>query len=379
MAKKGRFCNMGPAPGVDFCGVHVAEVAALGGVAPVPTTRTSEGRVEGEKGLGHGAVASKHFLTSAAATAAAVVAAASESAAVSAGYHDEGKGKKGRDWRDKGRRIPCPHDPRHSIYEKDLQHHLNNCPMFKQKQAVEAQPFYSENINMGAAGVREELDDDDAEAEEERLRKGEELPKFKTLLADLQAEVDMRAFSALVHEVYGKVVGDIPTEVLLPTSLSRPQAPGGAGLVVAAGGDEDSETKKDTSSAGGQEVVGRRKWNSGRHEEQQRSILGHMQQAGLLAPNFVYVEMGAGRGTLSRTLREAEPSSDVVLVERGSQRNRVDPKMTDKDSAGVRIWASVLSLDCASCPCSRYGRRELTLPLNGDSRVRRRRGSLGHL
>ena len=65
---------------------------------------------------------------------------------------------------------------------------------------------------------------DEAEDEEERLRKGEELPKFKTLLGDLQAEVDMRAFAALVHEVFVNVVADIRTELLLPTALREAHA-----------------------------------------------------------------------------------------------------------------------------------------------------------
>jgi tRNA:m4X modification enzyme len=277
--------------------------------------------VEGEKGLGHGAVASKNFLASAAATAVAVVAAASEGVGA-AGQVDDKKGKKGRDWRDKGSRIPCPHDPRHSIYEKDLQHHLNNCPMYKQKQVIMAQPFYSENINVGLAGGQEEVDDDEAEDEEERLRKGEELPKFKTLLGDLQAEVDMRAFAALVHEVFVNVVGDIRTELLLPSALREAQALA-----------KEREAAAGSAAAAEQEAVGRRKWNNERHEEQQRSIIGHMEKTDMLNPNYVYVEMGAGRGTLSRTLREAEPACHIVLVERGSQRNKVDPKMSLDGSA----------------------------------------------
>ena len=73
-------------------------------------------------------------------------------------------------------------------------------------------------------------------------------------------------------------------------------------------------------------------WNSLRHEEQQRSIVGHMEKRGLLQPEYVYVEMGAGRGTLSRTLNEALPGSHIVLVERGSQRHRVDQRLLDPSS-----------------------------------------------
>jgi len=50
------------------------------------------------------------------------------------------------------------------------------------------------------------------------------------------------------------------------------------------------------------------------------------------AQGHVYVEMGAGRGTLSLTLREAVPACHIVLIERGSQRNKADPQMKDWDS-----------------------------------------------
>ena len=38
----------------------------------------------------------------------------------------------------KGRRIPCPHDPRHTVYEKDVHKHLENCPKYVQKMAMES-------------------------------------------------------------------------------------------------------------------------------------------------------------------------------------------------------------------------------------------------
>lgn len=39
----------------------------------------------------------------------------------------------------KGKRIPCPHDPRHTIYEKDLFKHLASCPMYKRQMEIESQ------------------------------------------------------------------------------------------------------------------------------------------------------------------------------------------------------------------------------------------------
>jgi hypothetical protein len=281
----------------------------MGGVAPKPPSRTAEGRVEGEKGVGHGALAGKAFLSSADAASAAAVAAQEARSQQDQHTEEEQQGerkRKGRDWRDKGPRIPCPHDPRHSIYEKELRHHINNCPMYKQMQAIKAQPFYSENINLAFAATAANTDlDEDAEELEERLRKesqGQVEPKIKTLLASLQAGVDMHAFCALVHKVYEAVVGSIPTEELTPSGVRVATSTGVAQSGGSGGGGSKEEGVRRAAE------FGRRLWNSQRHEEQQRSIVGHMEKRGLLNKEFVFVEMGAGRGTLSLTLREAEPS-----------------------------------------------------------------------
>jgi len=219
MCKKGRFCNMGPSPGVDFCGVHVAEVAARG-VPPVPQQHTEDGKVEGKKGSGHGALAAKNFLSADASSTTSIVTTPASPAAIANGAPCEEvpcevqgeRKRKGRDWRDRGHRIPCPYDPRHSIYAKELHHHVNNCPMYKQIEAMKAQPYYSENINLpGDYAPDEGLNEEDAEEEEDKLRRGEVNPRLKTLLANLQEGVDMRAFASLIHQVLNKNKIPLPT------------------------------------------------------------------------------------------------------------------------------------------------------------------------
>ena len=45
------------------------------------------------------------------------------------------------------KRVPCPHDPRHDVYEHRLQQHLKKCPMFVQISAGKAMPYYRKDCN----------------------------------------------------------------------------------------------------------------------------------------------------------------------------------------------------------------------------------------
>ena len=57
----------------------------------------------------------------------------------------EGKGKKGK-------RIPCPIDPSHEVYESRLEKHLKVCPAATRKLNDAALPYYQENVNCGGCG-----------------------------------------------------------------------------------------------------------------------------------------------------------------------------------------------------------------------------------
>ena len=54
--------------------------------------------------------------------------------------------------KDRGRRIPCPIDPSHLIFESALSKHVLICPAAKQKEEVASQAYFSEGINSGGFG-----------------------------------------------------------------------------------------------------------------------------------------------------------------------------------------------------------------------------------
>lgn len=78
------------------------------------------------------------------------------------------------------KRLPCPIDKRHTVYEYDLEKHVLVCNKVKDANAMKLLPYYTENINSGthcdvdasatsaaAAVVEGEDEPKDAEAETE--------------------------------------------------------------------------------------------------------------------------------------------------------------------------------------------------------------------
>ena len=51
----------------------------------------------------------------------------------------------------RGKRIPCPLDPTHSVFERDLARHLKKCPKAREAREEEALPGFARDVNAGAA------------------------------------------------------------------------------------------------------------------------------------------------------------------------------------------------------------------------------------
>jgi hypothetical protein len=191
-----------------------------------------------------------------------------------------------------GERIPCPLDPSHSIYKKNLQTHLKICNRKRGRDEMEAQPYFSKDINSGSNAVDSS---------------GPIAPN---------SVVDIDQLVLRVRQCYKKHVGImLDTVEQLSPDICRP-------LFEAA-------------SAVGTE------FRKQRHVLQQASIVGHMQRRSILSTDATYVEFGAGRGMLALAIdkalrhQQSQTSSDnldrgaalgvkVVMVERGSVKHKAD-------------------------------------------------------
>nr|XP_060629987.1 tRNA:m(4)X modification enzyme TRM13 homolog [Anolis sagrei ordinatus] len=183
------------------------------------------------------------------------------------GAHEEEKSRK---------RIPCPLDPKHTVYEDQLQKHLRKCNSREKPKPV----YFAQDINAGLKNATE-------------LPEEEQVPissLSKEELEDLLRK--LRRASTSINNV---IKDQILCHQALQSALSDPK-------------NGDAATK---------------------HLKQQASILGNMERLELLRPGNCFVEFGAGRGKLSHWVDIAlQDTKDVhfLLVERAATRFKVDGK-----------------------------------------------------
>ncbi|KAM3839506.1 tRNA:m(4)X modification enzyme TRM13 homolog isoform 2-T2 [Vipera latastei] len=175
----------------------------------------------------------------------------------------------------KRKRIPCPLDPKHTVYEDQLQKHLKKCNSREKPKPV----YFIKDIN---AGLKNET-----ELSEEQVR--------ISALSKQELENLIRKLKKANNAINYVLKDQILSHHALEEALNDPQ-------------NGDAAFK---------------------HLKQQASILGNMKRLHLLGPGNCFVEFGAGRGKLSHWLDIAlQDVQDVnfLLVERASTRFKVDGK-----------------------------------------------------
>ncbi|CAM9473201.1 unnamed protein product, partial [Ectocarpus sp. 8 AP-2014] len=119
---------------------------------------------------------------------------------------------------EKGKRVPCPVDPNHTVFEQQLSSHVKICNLALQQARMVAQPYYSEGINSGPPLLP-------GEEEEEKNREKEEEDS-----GDVAVVAAVAAAAALddafvvdllsrVEAAHRDLVGEILTEVLDPPEV----------------------------------------------------------------------------------------------------------------------------------------------------------------
>ncbi|XP_014908046.1 tRNA:m(4)X modification enzyme TRM13 homolog [Poecilia latipinna] len=217
------------------------------------------------------------------------------------------------------RRITCPLDPKHTVAQQNLEKHLKKCNSREKPRPV----YYVENINAGRVDRDQELPEVSL-AERSRADLESLVEKLKAAAEGLQQDMEDRTLS---HPV-------------LQEELSDPKNGGSAH----------------------------------KHLKQQASLLGHLQELGLLSRGRCFVEFGAGRGKLSHWIHRAlqnpegqgvtmETSQDLqlLLVERCSTRFKVDGKHQGSADPFERLRVDIQHLDLSKVPVL----REKALPLVG--------------
>ncbi|NXK94760.1 TRM13 enzyme, partial [Formicarius rufipectus] len=191
------------------------------------------------------------------------------------------------------KRIPCPLDPKHTVYEDQLQKHLKKCNSREKPKPV----YFVQDINAGLKDVAE--------------IPGEQVSLSSLSIEELQNLIIKLKKASNGLELYLKE--QILSHEALQEALNDP---------------------KNGESAF-------------KHLKQQASILGHMEKLHLLGPGRCFVEFGAGRGKLSHwvdiALQNVE-SVQFLLVERATTRFKVDGKHKRRDSIFERLQVDIQHL-----------------------------------
>lgn len=197
------------------------------------------------------------------------------------------------------KRIPCPLDPKHTVFEDSLAKHLKKCNSKEKPKPV----YYVKDINAGSVTEEENTIDEVSIAERSKEELNSLIQKLKTALNGLNTEPDT---SLLSHPALNDALND----------------PKNGNFAY-------------------------------KHLKQQASILGNMEALELLGPERCYVEFGAGKGKLSHwihvALQEAE-NVHFLLVERSSTRFKVDGKHKNTDSTFDRLQVDIQHLDLSRVP-----------------------------
>ncbi|CEG64063.1 hypothetical protein RMATCC62417_01106 [Rhizopus microsporus] len=217
------------------------------------------------------------------------------------------------------KRVPCPYDNSHTVFEKDLKIHMEKRCNSRPKGLPVC---HSLNVNCTLELSKEELEFQKNIYSHQKLH-------IQPWLARVQLKtLSRQELDSIIQKVktaYEQHVGSIETQILKHTVFEQKRA----------------------------EV----QWT--KHLDQQSSLIGHMEQNGLLQDKTaIFVEFGAGKGELSgwvkKAVNEANGEATYVLIDRKNVRNKVDPSLighTQQKSTVQRVLIDIKDLVLSKVEC----------------------------
>lgn len=245
------------------------------------------------------------------------------------------------------KRVPCPVDPSHCIFQDRMEKHIKVCPRVKKQQEQTKQRYYRENINTGGHG---DLFEENNQPGRKRKR--------KTGFVSLEEAQKLALRILQVHQI----LFPPPSTVAGNEDKTNEQSVTWEQL-------HDSIPLVDLSEAELQEGIAeafqenRVKSGGARHIPQLASLVGHLRNLQILPPirnqsttrpiesvlvPVTFLEMGAGRGMLGLTAAGVAAANNIstqlVMVERTGARSKAD-KVFRNNSVDKEDADSYLKLD----------------------------------
>lgn len=234
------------------------------------------------------------------------------------------------------KRVVCPIDPSHTVFEDRLEKHIHVCNKHKSEDAKSACPYFVPNLNCGNNTSPQSI----------AFSTPDEVSSLRD--CDAQKKAFELALEQKIRSVYKSLFPDgIPTSILRPSRFEPFIA--------------DKATKGATQE-------------SLRHLYQQVSMICNMENwwelkgtltiSGLMQSDPVYVEFGAGRGMLSLGIdyalngklpNEERPADfqdrgKYLLIDMSPVRFKADRWMRHKEGDFFRVTGNIRDIDLRRVP-----------------------------
>ncbi|XP_055382315.1 tRNA:m(4)X modification enzyme TRM13 homolog [Condylostylus longicornis] len=188
-------------------------------------------------------------------------------------------------------RVVCPLDPKHTVYKRNLQKHLKIC----NSRMKDDYPTY---IQLGVNNGSSDTEDSDVL-----------LKNFSKSTKLSESSEDVLLLINKIEDIYKTYIdGKVEKQILKHDILSE----------------ELNETTY------GKQTI--------KHLAQTASLLGYLEEFGLIKNDTCFVEFGAGKGQVSYWLakllasRDSLNKTNVILIDRASLRHKKDNKIEDRSN-----------------------------------------------
>ena len=200
----------------------------------------------------------------------------------------------------RGKRIPCPIDPSHMIFENNLKIHIRKCPKAMNEIKERQRVYYKHDINTGGCG-KYQFRDAKGEVDAQNLVRRILRAYRNTFMKSSRSSDPIDITSLTLEEMYDA----IPLENKFTTAEEE-------GLI--------SMIATHRVKIGGK-----------KHMQQIGSLVGHIRRHDNLLESDTVLEMGAGRATTGFAVagfcaakKQKQDKVKLVVVERGGARSKAD-------------------------------------------------------
>ena len=258
----------------------------------------------------------------------------------------------------KRRRVPCPLDPSHDIFEDKVEKHLKICPAAKLRKRLEEQPFFCQDINTGGYGT-----------------------KIITCMPPAKGDDRLewaKRVARRVLEAHQEVFGPPSSPVKDPIQVSHDD------ILNVIPTNDYSQQELDL---GMMESIQEYRIRSGgaKHVPQIASLVGHLRTIDALKSNkndsdsdpVIFLEMGAGRGMFGLAaagVANAEQTHNKVhlaMIERTGSKGKADTVLRTAPDNPQSRYMNLKGIEFSriECDLSHVGMSEVVRDLKDGNKV----------